>query len=67
LEPRCPFGQNIDGRDCSTEVSRQDATADATSPAGLKRSRGGEEQNVVLALVVAFFVIMLLELDERFP
>jgi hypothetical protein len=43
------------------------STADATSPTGLKRSRGGEEQNVALALVVAFFVIMLLELDERFP
>jgi hypothetical protein len=42
-------------------------TADATSPTGLKRSRGGEEQRIVLALVVAFFVIMLLELDERFP
>src|SRR6516164_8799220 len=37
------------------------------SPTGLKRSKGGEEQNVVLALVVAFFVIMLLELGERFP
>ena len=43
------------------------STADATSPTGLKRSRGGEEQNVVLALVVAFFVIMLLELGERLP
>src|SRR6516162_7771583 len=30
-------------------------------------SRGREEQNVVLTLVVAFLVIMLLELDERFP
>jgi hypothetical protein len=30
----------------------------------LKRSRGGEEQNVVLTLVVAFFVIMLLELKR---
>ena len=43
------------------------STADATSPTGLKRSRGREEQNVVLALVVAFFVIMLLELGERLP
>jgi hypothetical protein len=40
---------------------------DATSPTGLKRSSGAEEQNVALALVVAFLVIMLLELDERFP
>jgi hypothetical protein len=37
------------------------------SPTGLKRSRGGEEQNVDFALTAAFFVIMLLELDERFP
>jgi hypothetical protein len=40
---------------------------DATSPAGLKPSRGGEEQNVALALMVAFCVIMLWELGERFP
>ena len=39
----------------------------ATSAAGLKRGRGREEQNVVLALVIAFFVIMLLELGERCP
>jgi hypothetical protein len=39
---------------------------DATSPTGLKRSRGGKEQNL-FSLVVAFFVIMLLELGERFP
>jgi hypothetical protein len=36
-------------------------------PTGLKRSRGREEQNIVLALMVAFLVIMLLELEERFP
>jgi hypothetical protein len=29
--------------------------------------QGREEQNVILAWVVAFCVIMLLELDERFP
>jgi len=29
--------------------------------------RGGEEQNVVLNLAVAFFVIMLWELGERCP
>ena len=40
------------------------STADATSPTRLKRSWGGEEQNVALALVVAFFVIMLLELKR---
>jgi hypothetical protein len=43
------------------------STTDATSPTGLKRGRGWEEQNVVLALVVAFFVIMLSELSDRFP
>ena len=37
------------------------------SPTGLKPSRGREEPNVVLALMVAFLVIMLLELEERFP
>jgi hypothetical protein len=37
------------------------------SPTGLKPSRGGEGQNVALALVIVFFAIMLLELDERFP
>jgi hypothetical protein len=53
-------------RGCSTGVSRKAfSTADGTSPTGLKPSR--EEQNVVLTLVVAFFVIILLELDERFP
>ena len=33
---------------------------------GLKPSWGGEEEKVVLALVIAFLVIMLLELNERF-
>jgi hypothetical protein len=53
---------------CSTGVSRQgvlDSGCHATP--GLKPSRGMEEQNVVLALMVAFCVIMLLELGERFP
>src|SRR5215472_15412022 len=55
-------------RDCSIGVSAETfSTADATSPTGLKPSRGREEQNVALALVVAFLVIMLLELGERFP
>src|SRR5215472_17058411 len=55
-------------RDCSIGVSAETfSTADATSPTGLKPSRGREEQNVALALVVAFLVIMLLELVERFP
>jgi hypothetical protein len=55
-------------RGCSTGVSRRAfSTADATSPTGLKPSRGGEEQNVVLGLMVAFCVIMLWELGERFP
>jgi hypothetical protein len=35
------------------------STADTTAPTGLKRSRGREEQHVVLALVVPFFVIRL--------
>jgi hypothetical protein len=34
---------------------------DARSPTGLKRSRGREEENVVLALVVSFLVIMIKE------
>jgi hypothetical protein len=34
---------------------------------GHKPSGSGEKENVVLALMVAFFVIMLLELKERFP
>ena len=42
------------------------STADGTSLTGLKPSWGGEEEKVVLALVIAFFVIMLLELNERF-
>jgi hypothetical protein len=33
---------------------------DPTAPTGLKRSRSGEGQNIVLALVAAFFVIMAL-------
>jgi hypothetical protein len=41
--------------------------AHATSPTRRKPSRGREEQHVVLALVIAFLVIMLLELEERFP
>jgi hypothetical protein len=32
---------------------------DARSPTGIKRSRGREEHNVVLALVVSFLVIMI--------
>jgi hypothetical protein len=47
--------------------SEQEVARIATSPTGLKPSRGGEEQHVALALVIAFFVIMRLELDERFP
>jgi hypothetical protein len=55
-------------RDCRIGAgAKAFSTADATSPTGLKRSRGREEQNVVLTLVVGFLVIMLLELDERFP
>jgi hypothetical protein len=34
---------------------------DARSPTGPKRSRGREEHNVVLALVVSFLVIMIKE------
>src|SRR5215469_11465270 len=34
---------------------------DARSPTGLKRSRGGEEQSVILTLVVSLFVVMLAE------
>jgi hypothetical protein len=48
-------------------VAKAFSTADATSPTGLKPSRGGEEEHVVLALMVAFLVIMLLELGERSP
>jgi hypothetical protein len=32
---------------------------DARSPTGIKRSRGREEHNVVLALVVSFLVIQV--------
>ena len=34
------------------------STVDSRSPTGLKRSRGGEEQNVVLTLVVSLLVVM---------
>ena len=34
------------------------STADATAANGAKRSRGREEQSVVLALVIAFSVIV---------
>jgi hypothetical protein len=47
-------------RGCSTGVCRRDvSTADAASLTGLKRSRSWEEQNVALALVIAFLVIQL--------
>jgi hypothetical protein len=50
-------------RDCSSEVSRRDVLDSGCHvPTGLNLSWGGEEENVALALVVAFCVIMLLEL-----
>jgi hypothetical protein len=42
-------------RDCSIAAAKTFSTADATSP-GLKPSRGGEEQHVVLALMVGLNV-----------
>jgi hypothetical protein len=55
-------------RDCSIGVGRQGVLDSGCHGADRAQAeQGREEQHVVLALVVAFFVIMLLELDERFP
>ena len=56
-------------RDCSIGVGRRDVLDSGCHVADWAQAEqgGGEEQNVALALVVAFFVIMLWELDERFP
>jgi len=49
-------------------VSRQDVLDSGCHVADRTQAgQGREEQNVVLALMVAFLVIMLLKLDERFP
>jgi hypothetical protein len=40
---------------------------DARSPTGLKGSRGREEHNVVLALVVSLLVIMIKESGQGAP
>ena len=56
-------------RDCSIGVGRQDVLDSGCHVADRAQAeQGAEEQNVVvLTLAVAFFVIMLLELDERSP
>jgi hypothetical protein len=55
-------------RDCGIGIGLRDVLDYRCHVADLLRpSRGREEQSVVLALVVALFVIMLLALGERFP
>jgi hypothetical protein len=63
LVPASRLVKMVMRRGCSTAETF--STSDPTSLTGLKPSWGGEEENVVLALVIAF--LMLLELNERFP
>ena len=68
---RCDCSRSRPPRRSRQRMPRR-RTGSSRAGAGKSRTlllpcRGGEEQNVALALVVAFFVIMLLELDERSP